>query len=88
MVVGNFSIAPAYYSDFLPLAFYLHPCFGCKTSRVHVVPLNLPLNLEPDKLPKEDIRLFVNKQWIELPKVCIVCILGCFLQCVLVARHT
>ena len=55
---------------------------------MHVVPLNLPLNFEPDKLPKENIRRFVNKHWIELPKVCIVCILGCFVHCVLVPRHT
>ena len=29
----------------------------------------------------------VHPQWIEFPKVCIVCILGCFAQCVLVAPH-
>ena len=55
---------------------------------MHVVPLKM--NLEPEGWLEQDMRLFVNKQWIEvLPKVCIVCIFGRFLQVVRPSRrHT
>eukprot|EP00670_Eutreptiella_braarudii_P012619 CAMPEP_0174324204 /NCGR_PEP_ID=MMETSP0810-20121108/12334_1 /TAXON_ID=73025 ORGANISM="Eutreptiella gymnastica-like, Strain CCMP1594" /NCGR_SAMPLE_ID=MMETSP0810 /ASSEMBLY_ACC=CAM_ASM_000659 /LENGTH=461 /DNA_ID=CAMNT_0015436919 /DNA_START=20 /DNA_END=1405 /DNA_ORIENTATION=+ len=44
-----------------------HEAVVQRTSRVHVVPLKM--NLEPEGWLEQDMRLFVNKQWIEvLPK--------------------